>query len=367
MSFGFLLTGIGVALLGPILPLLTRQWALSDARSGLLPVAEFLGIFLGSLTILRRPRLSFFWGSVAAAAGFLLFSTPQNWILLCAGLFAGCWGLGQIITSTNLIAGDRFAATRGVALTSLNFLWSLGAILSPLLASWLSPFIAVSRLLAGFAVLFALVVVAHLMEWRRTPTATPQNELRQSSTFRLPLQVFIYFAAFFILYGAFEGSISFWITTYMLRYGAQSLAVSQSATTVFWVALTAARGITSLLLLRIGEKIILRTALGTLACATAGLILSHSATSIFLWTGLLGFAAGPVFPINCSHLLHNTPTPREAGLIMALTSLGAALLPWIVGAASQHLGSLQLAFVLPLIAACTMFLLSSKNVGGQTI
>ena len=51
MHYGLALTGLGTALLGPILPLLARQWALQDAQSGLLMMAQFCGAFLGGVSV----------------------------------------------------------------------------------------------------------------------------------------------------------------------------------------------------------------------------------------------------------------------------------------------------------------------------
>ncbi len=54
MHFGLVLAGLGTALLGPILPLLARQWDMLDSQSGLLMMAKFCGAFLGGVTVSRK-------------------------------------------------------------------------------------------------------------------------------------------------------------------------------------------------------------------------------------------------------------------------------------------------------------------------
>ena len=46
MHAGLVLAGLGTALLGPILPLVARQWQLLDSQSGLLMAAKFCGAFV---------------------------------------------------------------------------------------------------------------------------------------------------------------------------------------------------------------------------------------------------------------------------------------------------------------------------------
>src|ERR1700731_4060224 len=58
MHFGLMLAGLGTALLGPILPLLARQWGMVDSQSGLLMMAKFCGAFLGGVTVSGKLR----WG-----------------------------------------------------------------------------------------------------------------------------------------------------------------------------------------------------------------------------------------------------------------------------------------------------------------
>jgi MFS family permease len=151
MHFGFVLTGLGTALLGPILPLLTRQWHLQDAQSGLLLLAQFCGSFTGGVSVSQHLRRSLLAGLTAAAIGFGGFAIAPDLWLACAGLFIGGFGLGQIITSTNILAGRRYTEHRGSALAFLNFSWSFGAMLSPLLAAWLLPRFALRGMLESFA------------------------------------------------------------------------------------------------------------------------------------------------------------------------------------------------------------------------
>src|SRR5260370_38748464 len=94
------------------------------------------------------------------AVGFGGFAVAPSMSAGCVCLFVGGFGLGQIITSVNILAGRRFTAHRGSALAMLNFSFSLGALLSALLAALLLPRFGLRGLLEGFASMFAIGVVA---------------------------------------------------------------------------------------------------------------------------------------------------------------------------------------------------------------
>src|SRR5260370_41776863 len=103
---------------------------------------------------------------MAGAVGFGGFAVARWMRVGCVGLFVGGFGLGQIITSVNILAGRRFTAHRGSALSMLNFSFSLGAMLSALLAAWLLPRFALRGLLECFAMLFGVGGVALIAQMR---------------------------------------------------------------------------------------------------------------------------------------------------------------------------------------------------------
>ncbi|HZZ41180.1 MAG TPA: hypothetical protein VFE06_18725, partial [Acidobacteriaceae bacterium] len=121
LAFGFLLTGLGTVMLGPLLPWLAHHWHLSDSQSGLLLFAKFVGAFLGGVTVPRRLRLGLFSGMLLACLGFGCFALSHDLLSGCLTLFVSGFGLGQIIASTNILAGRRYRAFTGSALSSLNF------------------------------------------------------------------------------------------------------------------------------------------------------------------------------------------------------------------------------------------------------
>src|SRR5271168_1168290 len=166
MHFGLLLAGLGTALLGPILPVLARQWEMLDSQSGLLMMAKFCGAFLGGVTVSGRLRRSLLVGLAAGAIGFGGFALAPAMGLGCVGLFVGGFGLGQIITSVNILAGRRFTTHRGSALAMLNFSFSLGAMLSALLAAWLLPRFALRAVLEAFAGMFLLGGIGLTLQMR---------------------------------------------------------------------------------------------------------------------------------------------------------------------------------------------------------
>ncbi len=177
-------------------------------------------------------------------------------------------------------------------------------------------------------------------------------------------RVYLYFIALLILYGGLETCLSGWLTTFALRYGDKTLAVSEYTTLLLWMSLTFGRAGASALMLRVGEKTVQRWGLGLSALFTAALATAHSAVLIAGFAVLLGLSLAPFFPATWALLIAERPTARQAGIVLAVSGLGAAALPWLMGVVSTGTGSLQVALVLPFAAALGllgMSLFAPKN------
>jgi FHS family glucose/mannose:H+ symporter-like MFS transporter len=357
MHAAFLLAGLATMLLGPILPLLSRQWHLQDSQAGLLLLAQFTGATLGGATVSKRLPQAFLLGLTAACAGFLLFAVAPNLIIACLGLLLGGFGVGRIIASVNIIAGSRFTHQRGSALARLNLSFSLGCLLSPLLAAQLAPRFTLPHLLTGFAALFLCVALPLRFELRRPA----QTEAEADPAIDGPIltNIFLLFAAILFLYGGLETCLSGWLTTYALRYGQTSLVLSQYTFVLLLCGLIAGRAFSAWLLTRIREATLLRIALGLTILSAAGLATATRAPVIATLAVALGVCLAPVFPASFALYMATKPSARQAGLVLAASGLGAAAIPWLMGVVSTHTGSLRLALTLPVATAVTLLLLSA--------
>jgi fucose permease len=153
------------------------------------------------------------------------------------------------------------------------------------------------------------------------------------------------------LYGGLETCLSGWLTTFALRYGDKTLVVSEYTTLLLWMSLTAGRAGAAVVMLRVGERTVQRWGLGLAAVFTAGLAMAHSAVTIAGFAVLLGLSLAPFFPATFALLMAERPAARQAGIVLAVSGLGAAALPWLMGVVSTRTGSLQMALALPFAAA----------------
>ncbi len=113
-----------------------------------------------------------------------------------------------------------------------------------------------------------------------------------------------------------------------------------------------------MLLLRVGERVLRRLALVMTVVLTAGLAVAHTAWAIAGCTVLLGLSLAPWFPVTFSLLMGERPRARQAGIVIAVSGLGAAALPWLMGVVSTRTGSLQVALAIPLAAAVGLLAMS---------
>ncbi len=349
-----LLTGFGTVFLGPILPALAAAAHTSDSGSGLLFAAQFLGSLLGGSTTNARLWFCVLRGYAAALLGFTLLAfcagaraTP---VLLALALFPLGFGVGQTLTAINLVVSRRFAGRRGSALNLLNLSWSLGAVAAPFALGQMVGRFSTQPVLLAVALLFA---VGLALCWGNRDRARREQERYSAASASggaaLPWPVFAYFATLLLIYGGVETSISGWLTTFETRYGGGALSRSTWSTAVLWLGIAAGRAAVSLLLLRFRERTVLRASLCMGAISVWALTNAHGSFSISLWAALVGISLAPWFPLVFAVIVGEGATAGEAGKIIATSAIGAATLPWLVGAVSRWTGSLRIGLLLPLM------------------
>ena len=135
----FILSGVVMTLLGPMLPILSAKWALNDSQAGYFFIAQWVVSIAGMLSagwLVRRIgyRLTLLAGLLLMAIGIATLAQPY-WTF---GLVAVCvFGLGTGLTTptANLLVGDANPTHRASAVTFLNASWGVGATACPFLVA----------------------------------------------------------------------------------------------------------------------------------------------------------------------------------------------------------------------------------------
>ena len=363
LAIGFLLAGLGTMMLGPLMPTLLRDWRLTDQQGGLLLAAKFVGSFLGGVSVPRRLRLGVLGGMAFACVGFGAFALSVGLVSGAACLFVGGFGLGQIIASTNIVIGRRYREHTGSALASVNFFWSLGAVLCGVIAAAALPRFHLRGPLLTFAGLFLVTGLGGLLNPSREATAAAESPALDAP--RLPMPVLTRFAVLLFLYGGLETCMTGWLTTYTLRFSDVQLLGGQSAIVLLWSALTAGRALSSAALRVMREATLQRMGLGLSSLLIAALVTTRHGPLLSLYCVLLGLSLAPFFPTTFALLMKRRPTVREAGFILAVSGLGAALFPWLMGFVSTQSGSLRVAMAVPLGLSLILLILSVRDDGAD--
>lgn len=347
---GLVLCGFATVLLGPILPLLSTRWALNDARSGTLFIAQFAASTIGAVLSSYYRRRSIVLGYLSIALGLALLATGGYLTALLAFAFIGA-GVGAAVTASNLIFGTEYPERRGPLLTRVNFCWGVGAVACPQLVALAERHSSLPHLLllVSLCVSFIFLLFLPLLKAGHAPHLSRRD--LHTGLFNFP--IFFLFSMMLFLYIGGETAVSGWIATYTHRFESLSPARSSLIVSAFWLAIVVCRGLLALLLKIFSE----------LALLFSGLFLSMAGVAVFLFPHTpavtvaaviaAGFGCAPVYPLAVSRLLARMGQSRHTGWIFAICGSGGAIVPWLTGLLSQHSGSLSLAFVVPLGAlAC---------------
>jgi MFS transporter, FHS family, glucose/mannose:H+ symporter len=357
LQFGFALTGIGTTVLGPLLPSLAPALHLPDNIAGLLVSVLYASSACGAL--LARGNMSY-----SLAAGFalttlgaisLIFSGPRSVLGFC--LIYGL-GLGLAMTSTSLYVGQNYKERRGAVLSLVNFIWSLGASLAPLLVAHLiihHSFRSVFGMIALMSVVSALLVAGVLRDDQSEP-AQPDMSTQDTGPSNIMWPT-VMFALMLFLETGVEGTMGGWLSTFARRTAVPDLVHAAAASSFFWTAFLAGRALATVVLLRVKEEQLLRGAVLLSFVGAVLLLFSHNIGALAASAVLAGLGAAPIFPLSISLLMANNIRPSHVGLSLAICGTGGALFPWIAGLISAHAGSIRLAMMVPMVLQLVMILI----------
>jgi MFS transporter, FHS family, glucose/mannose:H+ symporter len=355
----FLLTGVVMTFLGPMLPVLSARWSLSDAQSGSLIFTEFFasmfGMLLSGVSVRRLGyRLTLIIGLILMPAGMAMLSLG-SWRV---GILSTCvLGLGYGITTPagNLRTAETNPQRRASALNLINAVWGIGAMASPFLVALAVRTHRVGWFLTGTAVfLWMLLLAVALSRFdpdRRTSAARSVAPLPWWSSPMLPLVCVLFF-----VYVGTETSLGNWVAMYARRVSPQDHTLSTITPSFFWGALLAGRAFAPLALKRWRETYVAQAGLLVALVGAIGLAGAHGMGLVIAGAMFGGLGLAAIFPISVSLLpgWFQESAESASGAIFSSGNLGGAVLPWVVGAVSTHFGSLRAAFVVPLMGIAAM-------------
>jgi FHS family glucose/mannose:H+ symporter-like MFS transporter len=357
LHLGIVASGVGTVLLGSILPRLSMEWHLRDKDAGLLLLVQFAASASGALLVRSNLRRAMACGYALFAAGGLAISLLQRHSLFAFPIFG--IGMGMAMTSTNVLVGRRASSRRGSALAILNFAWSAGAVVCPLLAAALLRHTQAGSLfgLLGLAVLpFAfLPAVAGADTFATAPDAGTLASGRQEAW------TIAYFAMLAFLYVGVESAVGNWMSTYATRDTALSFAGSSLTIALFWAALLLGRAITPAGLLLLSERAMYRVAIMASIAGICVLLGAHHRAGLLAGSAITGVALGPVFPLNLSLFLNEIGESPNVGWVFAVAGLGGAVCSWLTGVVSTGTGSLRIGLTVPGVAAIIMAMASMRR------
>jgi FHS family glucose/mannose:H+ symporter-like MFS transporter len=359
---GFVLIGISMTMLGPVLPYFTHRWNLTDGQAGLFFWTQYFGSFLGTLvTSWLLPRLGF---SKLISTGYLCFALG----LACLGLgpwffstvFMGIYGLGYGLAnpSINLRATHLPSSNVAAAVSLLNFSWGIGAFSSPFVVAFFLGHVSLRALVVSLAASFLALAAVHFAQKAKPAASSETRPKRSFAVWRARLQPapWISLALLFLLYVGIEISVGGWVALDEKRMAGFTAGKMAAAPAFFYGFLLLGRFLVPIALKHFSQRAL---SVGGLVLTTVGVALvAFAQTPTVLHSGALlaGLGCGPQYPIYVTWLaaIFKDDATWLAALFFGAAGIGSSLIPWLVGVVASQTHSLHFGFMLPLASALLM-------------
>jgi fucose permease len=344
----FVLVGLGAGVGGVLLPAQIRDYGLDKATIGVTFFASSAGFLLAGSTagaLIHRlgTRMALSVGGAAfIAAGLYTATRPAFAALVAVQVVAG-YGTGVLESVLN-----AYLAALPDSTTLLNWLhafFGVGALIGPLLATWMLGFTEWPSVWLVLALVGVPLVAGFQATLRpaaaRLPDgpAAPSHEGLLRMALRRP--AVLLGATFLAVYVGLEISVGRWGFSFLVSEHGYGDLLAGYTVSGYWLGLTLGRFVLSPVAARLRWTAV-RLAFACLfgvMFATA-LLWAAPVTAVAAFA-LLGFFLGPLFPTTMAvapSLATDELAPTTIGLLNGVSVLGGSLLPFLAGALADWTG-----------------------------
>jgi MFS transporter, FHS family, glucose/mannose:H+ symporter len=352
---GFVVAGVVTTLLGPILPVLISRWSLSDEQAGLFFTLQFISNIAGVASLsLLLPRwgykVTLVLGYAGIAVGLVgLTARSQFGGMAATGVYG--YGLGIVLSGSNLWVAEVTEARRVAALAILNFAWGVGAILCPPLVLLAERQGAIGWFLYGVAAAATCTTLALVAADLGVTVRREENAGGQKAS--VGAMSAIALAALFFLYVGTENAVAGWAAALVKRMGTAGSNLWALAPMFFWGGLMVGRAFVPVNPLRKRERMLVTTGLAMGLAGSGVLLATGTFWGVASSVGLTGLGFAAVYPVLVAWMAkqYGERARRVGSILFGLSALGGASMPWLVGFFSTREGSLKAGLVVP-VAGC---------------
>ena len=336
---------------GVALPAVLQELSFRLDQAGAVLAATYMGMLVstllsGALCDLIGPRRVAFIGSGLLAAGVLGYSTARSYWMLFASMLVLGLMIGTLLTAgTNLIIAFH-PARRGRYLNLVNIFHATASMLAPFysranaggrnfLAAGL-PTVPGAGGTGGGA--FPGGAGQPGADRRPTPTPPANRERSLAALYRSVLtRRLARYYALDLLYVAAETGILVWLVEFLQRARGQSIALSSSFLSLYFIFIIVGRLAGSLVVDRLGypPTLVIASA-GALACLGLGTFGPPALVWLLPLSGFFLSAYAPTLAAAVSVASPHTPG-SALGVMFATASLGGILGAWSAGFVAEAL------------------------------
>ncbi len=378
----FVAVGLETASLGPTLPGLAGQTQTQLDGISFLFTAHGLGYMLGSFfggrayDRLRGHPLMVAMLVLMAAMLVVIPLVPALWLLTSAWLVLGMTG-GALDVGGNTLLVWVHGRRVGPFMNGLHFFFGVGSFLSPII---IAQAIRMSGDITWAYWMLALLVLPVALWLVRLPSPCHQmatadrDPVSGSSTTHsgsetekgrvgarriVTPSLVVLISLLLLLYVGAEAAFGGWIYTYAVALNLSDTTTAAYLVSAFWGALTLGRLLAVPLAARYHPRsLLLADLVGCLVSVSVLLLWSSSPTATWLGTLGLGLAMASIFPTAITLAESRIGiTGQVTGWFLVSSSIGAMLLPWLIGQLFESVGPqiTMIAILVDLIAAVGIF------------
>jgi FHS family glucose/mannose:H+ symporter-like MFS transporter len=363
IHIGFVLVGIVNTLLGPVLPSLSAKWSLNDSQAGHLFAALAVGGMLGAaisgwlIGKLGGVRLLVMGFSLMALS--LLCLSLSNWTMGLFAIFCCGVSLGLTNPTINLLVAEIHKERRAAAINLVNLAWGVGAATGPLFIAGLGEVNQTTGLPLGLLAAL-LLVISVLMALCQSVSISTGTQTENSVSWRDWSKAYVLLtAALIFCYVGTETATGGWLASYAKRLNTHSDSYWAITQSIFWAGLLLGRGLAPLALNYFTENRLLLLCAFISLFGTGIILLSDTTIHIFVGASLTGLGMSAIFPTTIALFTEycGASASRITGVLFLLGSLGGAIIPWLVGQASNLYTSLRIGMAVIFSGATLVFIL----------